>query len=380
VAVLLGVLWRAWVMGGVGVVSRAAEIPETQRSLVHAPPQGARSLVAMLGQLAWPRGLSPVYPEPASTPGAALAGWLCLALLVATAVLAFRARRRHPLLALGVLGGLLASLPTMGIVPLSNLRADRYAYAPSLAIFLVVATALVAGLQAARWMRGGPLFDLPRPWLAIAALLLLLGLLTMRQGRLWRSDLALWEEATRRDPASPDAWSALGEARLRAGLPEGALEAVRRALTLADEPHARELLGIVLMERGDLPAARRALAAALAAAPAHHRAELLNDLGACELRLGLVDLALHRFEEARTLAPGYDRPWLNAARVLESRGQDEQALALLRALLVAAPESFDGWAQLGAVLERQGRAAEAGQAFRRARALGYRGSPGKSGL
>jgi tetratricopeptide (TPR) repeat protein len=190
--------------------------------------------------------------------------------------------------------------------------------------------------------------------------------------RIWRSDLTLWGHATRQAPGAPRAWSGLAEANLRAGLLDPALEAARRSLTLSDDFHGRELLGIILMERGDLTGARRQLEDALAQGAEHHRPELLNDLGACELALGLVGTALGRFEEARRLAPHYDRPWLNGARALTGQGRRDEALALLEAAVLAAPDSFDVWAQLAAAREGRGDVARAREARDRARELGWR--------
>ena len=60
------------------------------------------------------------------------------------------------------------------------------------------------------------------------------------------------------------------------------------------------------------------------------RPEWLNNLGYCELRLGLPDAALEHFAEARLLAPHYDPAWLNAARALQQKGDWEGARRLLQ--------------------------------------------------
>jgi tetratricopeptide (TPR) repeat protein len=361
-AVALATGWRALVMGGVGIVSHTAEIPAPHRSLLHALPQGAWGFATGVAGLLLPVfRLSPEYDEGP-------VGWGVMVLVGAALLVAWRLRRRYPLLALGVLGAWVAYLPTAGLVPLSNLRADRYLYLPSLPLLLAAAGLLVAGLE--RVLRGPPLFELPRPWIALAVLLVVLGLRTRVQGRVWRNDLTLWSQGTAVAPRSPRAWNALAEARLRAGQRTAALEAARRSLALAEDAQGRELLGIALMESGDLTGARRELERALAASPAQHRPELLNNLGACELELGLLDQALARFAAARRLEPSYDRPWLNAARALQKASRADEALALLQQMTEAQPQSFDGWGQLGAALEERGQPAEALSAYRRALALG----------
>jgi hypothetical protein len=324
-AALVPLAWRTWAMGGAGLVSHTAELPPEHRHLLTAVPIGAWSFLCGLGQLVFPWRLSPDYVELEHP----VLGWAALVVIALAAAGAWRLRSRQPWLALGVLGGIAAYWPTLGLVPISNLRADRYLYLPALPLSLAVAALLgllVARVPALR----GRTFEVPRPWLVLALLVALLGARTRQQARVWRDDLTLWTHATRIQPGASRAWTALSEARLRRGLLPGAHAAVEHSLAIADDPHARELFGIVLMEEGDLAGAHRALERALATAEPHHRAEWLNNLGACELRLGQVDAALARFQEARRLAPDYEQAWLNAARALQEKGDPEGARRLLQ--------------------------------------------------
>jgi tetratricopeptide (TPR) repeat protein len=325
VAALLPVAWRAWAMGGPALVSHTAEIPPEHRTPLAALPIAAWSFASGVGQWLVPRGLSPDYVELEHQ----ALGWAALGLIALAAVGAWRLRTRQPWIALGVLGAIAAYLPTFGLLPISNLRADRYFYLPSLA--LALATAALVSLLVSRvsWLRRRT-FEVPRAWLLVTLLVAGLGARTRHQVRIWHDDLTLWTHATRVQPAASRAWTLLAEARLRRGLLPGARAAVEQSLIIADDPHARELLGIVLMEQGDLDDAHRELERALAGAEPHHRAEWLNNLGACELRMGRVDEALSRFQEARRLAPDYEAAWLNAARALQQKGDREGARRLLQ--------------------------------------------------
>jgi tetratricopeptide (TPR) repeat protein len=324
-AALVPIAWRAWAMGGPALVSHTAELPPEHRTPLTALPIAAWSFLCGVGQLVVPWRLSPDYQELEHR----ALGWAAVAIIALVAVVAWRVRARQPWLSLGVLGGIAAYLPTFGLLPISNLRADRFLYLPALPLSLAVG-ALVALLARVPALRGRT-FEVPRPWLVLALLVAVLGARTRRQARIWHDDLTLWTHATRVQPGASRAWTALAEARLRRGLLPGAYAAIEHSLAIADDPHARELLGIVLMEQGDLPGARRALERALEQAEPHHRAEWLNNLGACELRLGLLDAALARFEEARRLAPLYEEAWLNAARALQQKGDAEGARRMLQA-------------------------------------------------
>jgi tetratricopeptide (TPR) repeat protein len=324
-AALLPVLWRAWVFGAAGVVSHTAELPAEQRLWWLAIPRAAWSFACGLGQWIFPWRFSPDYAE---LPRSQVAlGWLAAIAILGLAIAAFRARHRAAALSIAVLAAVAAYLPTLGLVAISNARADRYFYLPSLP--LALALTLVLGKASQRFRSlDGTLFELPRRWLVFGVLVIGLGMRARHQGRIWHDDLALWTHATAVQPAASRAWTALAEARLRRHQLTGARAAVDRSLALADDPHAHELRGIVLMEADELAAAHDELARALAAAEPHHRAEWLNNLGFCELRLGQLDAALVRFAEARRLSPTYAAPWLNAAQALERQGDSEGARRL----------------------------------------------------
>jgi Flp pilus assembly protein TadD len=312
-------LWRTWAMGAPGVVSLTAEIPPEHRAWAHAVPAGALAFVQGVWHLFVPLGLSPEYDGA----GARWLGWAALVLVAAGVAAALRVRRRWPWVALGFLAAVVAYLPTMGWVPISNLRADRYLYLPLAGLMLALAAVAVPLLERIP----GTFFEVPRGWVVMAAAVAALGLGTLRQGRIWRNDLALWARGTKVAPRSPRAWNALGEALLRAGATGRALEAVQRSLALAEDPQTRELLGLIQLERGDLATACHTLATALAATPEVHRPELLNDLGLCELQRDRLAEALAHFREAQRLAPGYYHPWVNAGRALEKMGRRDEAQA-----------------------------------------------------
>jgi tetratricopeptide (TPR) repeat protein len=368
-------VWRAWVMGGPAVVSRAAEIPDAHRDRLVAVPAAAGHFLAACGQLLVPAGLKPDYdPELPSTAGARLLGWLALVVVAAAVVAAWRGRRRAPIPAFGVLAGVAAYLPHFGLVPLTNLRADRYLYAPSLPLTLALAVALVSALRCVdgggRGAPAGRLSSASRT--VLVAAILALGLRAWSQGRVWRHDLALWTYATRVAPASPRAWAARAAAHLRVGDTLRALEAARRSLALADDARTRQLVGLVLLAQGDVGGAHRELARAAREISGPGRAEALNNLGHSAHRLGRLEEALGHFRAAMALAPApaFDRPWLNASRVHEERGELERAIDLVQELVTRAPDSADGWRRLGALLDKAGRPQEAQDARSRAQELG----------
>jgi Flp pilus assembly protein TadD len=361
--------WRWWAVGAPLAVSRTAEIPAAHLAPTYLVPRAIIAFVAGLGQTLFPLGMSPEYadrPPGTATIMLALGSLLVLAGLL---ILGLRVRRRAPWVALGLLAAVAAYLPNFGLVPLSNVRADRYFYLPSLGLSLALAWTLVAGFERLRLVREREIMGVPAPWVALAALVLALGLRTLQQGRVWRNDLAVWTRATALYPDAPRAWNGLCQALLHQGR-AGAVEAARRSLALADDADGLELLGLALAQRRDLEGAHAAFDEALAAGLApQRRAELLNNLGYLELRMQRREDALARFEEAQRLAPTLERPALNAARARIEVNDLGRATSTLRALVARAPESLEGWKLLALALERQGDLTEAHRALEQALAL-----------
>jgi protein O-mannosyl-transferase len=370
-AALAAFAWRWWAVGAAVSVSRSAEVGH-HHDLGGALRIGQSAATFFRGalQFLWPAGLAPEYPTPAGVATHPLVLTIAGLAFVAVVTGALLLRRRAPWVTLGLIWAAVAYLPNLGFFPLTNLRADRYFYLPSLGFALTLASGLA--LVSARMPRLREITVLEVPVLALAgcAALLALSVRTVRQGRVWRNDLAVFSAATESAPDSQRAWLGLAGAQMQAGRLLLAFAASQRGLALGDDFHARQMHGLVLMAQGDLAGARVQLGRALAdGPPPHHRAQILNNLGYVELKLGQVDAALGRFALARNLDPWFDRPWLNAAVALADRGNLQAAADLLGVLLTRVPESVDGWKQLGSLHERAGRTAAARSAYQRARSL-----------
>jgi tetratricopeptide (TPR) repeat protein len=133
---------------------------------------------------------------------------------------------------------------------------------------------------------------------------ILTGDLTLQRGR---PELAgeSYTQALRRDAASADAWSGLGQARHATGDLAGALSALDTAQRLAPEDPW-----------------------------------ILNNRGVVERDLGRLDAACAAFETAARIAPELYAPAANLARTLERLGRVDEARAWReRAALLEGPRS-----------------------------------------
>ncbi len=243
-----------------------------------------------------------------------------LVLLVGFAVLAWRLRRRAPVVSLGVAFLLLAFLPTSSIVPGRHFMFEHRAY-PALVGF---ALAAAAGLEALTRGRGTLLRG-------VAFLpVVLFSLATHLRNEVWSSERALWTEAVERAPRSAPAHLNLGLALQQEGRAAEAVAHYRRVLELRpDDAPVRVNLGNLARDTGRLDEAER------------------------------------WYREAMELAPWDDSPRWHLGNVMLDRGRVVEAERLYRRALELRPEAVPPRYNLAKCLERMGRLREAVDEYER---------------
>ncbi|MHC5209189.1 MAG: tetratricopeptide repeat protein [Planctomycetota bacterium] len=322
-----------------------------------------RALWFYAGKLAWPSGLSAVYPrwEVAGTsPVEHLPGLLWCGVLFA----AWRARAgwgRPVLFAVGSATLLVA--PALGFVTMTHhalsLVADHFQYVSMIALLALAASAAATHWPAERRAVG----------LAVAALVVAgLGVLSARRAADWSDVESLSRALVAQRETSWFGHANLGSVLLARG--DDAQAAVHLARAVELNPlAARPLLNLAELRAraGDLSEAevflRRAIAAHPALAEAHAKhADVLIDLGR-------VEEAERAVREALRLQPQDTTATLVQAKLLLASGDAAGAETLCRRAVAARPERADAHNRLGFALVSQGRDREAEQAFTAALAL-----------
>ncbi len=285
----------------------------------------ARAFWRYVELLLWPAGLCPDHRVVLSTtlasPPTLVAWWGLGGVMIAV----FALRRRAPLLAFAGIWFLTTWLPISNLLPSAYILADRYLYAPSVALSIGCASLWLAIRVRTR---GRPFATRARQLVA-AACVVGLAATTLWHTQFWRNDDALWARTLRCNPQSFLAWNNLG---LR-------LEARER--------HAESL-----------PYFERAAELGFGAAR-HNRAEAL--------------LAMQRHEEAvaeysRALAfdPGLVAAVRGRAQAYYELGRFAEAEADYDRLIAAHPGLAEPWNLRGAARVARGRHRAAERDFARA--------------
>ncbi len=312
-----------------------------------------------LGKFCWPADQAFLYPRWEIDAGRILTWGFPLAVVAAFATLAGLAKRigRGPLAVALVYGAMIA--PASGFFYVYFFQfsfvQDHFQY------FACVAPAVLVGALAWR------LFAQPTlRATCVAAVLVLLTIVSWRQTRLFRDTETLWLDTIAKNPAAWMAQYNLGLARVEAGRIDDGIALYSEALrsnpscVLAHYNLARALQ---LRKRDD-----EALAHYEEAIRLHpQQTAARNNLGLLLMERGRSDDALAHYDAALLADPGFVSARINRANALMSLARAEEALRDYDAVL-ASGSSVPAEIHLyrGMVLSRMGRHRPAVDAFRQA--------------
>jgi tetratricopeptide (TPR) repeat protein len=332
-----------------------AEGPEFELGLLERSLIAGRALWFYLGKLVWPHPLVFNYVRwevDAAQWSQYL--WPLLALAVLAVLWAGRRRLgRAPLVAVLFFAGTL--LPALGFVNVYPHRysfvADHFQYLASLGVL----TLLAAG--AARLLPRG----LPGQLLR-GAVLAILVLLCLRQGRVWANHETLWLDTVEKNPSSWVGFHNLGNLAVRRSDLDAADTYYRKTLELFPE-HIPTLndVGLILVQRGQTADALPYYQRALELDPEVFVTR--SNLGLAHLALGEPGKAAEHLREAVRLLPGDARTHHQLAGALVAIGEPGPAEEHFREAIRLAPRMIVARVRLGELLAMQGKVAQAIEVF-----------------
>ena len=337
--------------GGQHIVS--AEQTHWSLRLANVPVSYAR----YLGKLFWPVDLAALYPMPGRWGFWPVAGSVVLLLLIT--MFAARRARSAPWLITGWLMFLGTLVPVIGLVPNGYQSiADRYAYIPSIGLFVAVVWAVAD--YSVRWKF--------RPFLlpggALVALLVC-GSLTWLQAGCWRNSLTLWTHCVAVTRDNVMARISLGNVLQQGGQISEAMAQYREVLRLdPNQAHANLDLGAALVMTGQLEEATNCFARALRSRPDWSGAHL--NLGHTLFALGDFSGALTHYVEAVRLDSNTKVAFTALAGDLSARGKSDEAVRYYLEALHFNPADVGAHYHLGLEWRQRGRVDEAVASFREA--------------
>jgi Flp pilus assembly protein TadD len=326
-------------------------------------PLGARSGNALisycryLGKLFWPTDLAVFYPHPGYWPleQVLLAG----VLIVGISVLLFVKQRRYPFLLMGWLWFCGTLVPVIGLMQAGEqAMADRFTYVPSLGVLIL-----------AIWGA----YELTRRWryqvivLSVAgsaAIVLCIGLTRQQLGH-WKDNETLFRHALEVTENNYFAHKALGDALLKKGQTDEAINQYQEAIRLKpDSADAHYNLGNALLKKDQTDEAISQYQEVIRLKP--DSADAQNNLGDALLKKGQTDEAINQYQEAIRLKPDSADAHYNLGNALRKKGQIDEAINQYQEVIRLKPDDAEAHNNLGVALAIKGQTDEAIRQFQEA--------------
>lgn len=313
-----------------------------------------RAIWFYAAKLAWPAGLTTIYPRWTTPVAAWQLIWPLTALAVPVALYALRHRLgRGACCAVCCFGITLA--PVLGLVDFDFMRyafvADRYQYLASAAL---IALAVAAG---SRLAAAQPV--LKKPLIGVAAIVAALyALASFVHARDYRDMETLFRANVARNPEAWAPYGHVGYGAAMAGRLEEAIGWYRQALARnPDDAWTHFGIAGALSRSGQRDAAIEHLQRGLELKP--RSAEGHTNLGVLLSERGEVSAAVQHFERAIELAPQSTYAYINLGALLAEQGRSDEALALYRRAIEIDPTQAMAHTNLALALSRSGHRDEA---------------------
>jgi tetratricopeptide (TPR) repeat protein len=308
-------------------------------------------------KLLWPARLTFVYPRWKLDAGLFLS-WLPLAGLVVGGALLWAWRRRSWARA-GLFGCgffVLSLAPVLGFFDVFYFRfsyvADHFQYLACIGLI-----SLAAGTGTAICKRAGP-WGRELGMVAAAIAVLMLGVSTWRQARIYQNLKTLWGDTLAKNPQCWLAHNNLGSVLLRERNFSDAIGHFDQALEIKpDYAEAHNNLGNAMAQTGKIEEAIAQYEEALRINPDYVEAH--TNLGTTLAQTGQIEEALAHYEQALRINPGRAELHVNLGNTLAQVGRMPEAIAQYEEALRIDPDRAEVFANLGNALAQVDRVPEA---------------------
>lgn len=315
-----------------------------------------------LGKLFWPVNLTFIYPRWHIDQAAWWQYLAPIAVLLVSVGLWFLSRwNRAPLAAwLYFVGTLFPALGFLSVYPFRfSFVADHFQYLAAIGP-LTLAAAGLAGFFRTLTDRRQSL-----RLVVCVTLLLVLGVLSWRQSRMYTDIESLWQTTIARNPSAFLACNNLGNILAAQGKEDEAIAQFRRAIEIKpDYEEAHYNLANALDRQGKRDEAIDNYEKAIEINPNLVAAH--NNLGTAFLNQGRLEAASEQYRQALDKDPAYAEAHNNLGFLLEKQGKAAEAIREYQQAIELNPNRAEFYSNMGNLLATQGRTTEAAQQFQKA--------------
>jgi tetratricopeptide (TPR) repeat protein len=313
------------------------------------------SYLKYIAKMIWPQNLAVFYPFPDKIPLWQFTAALTVLMVVTLAV--FRERKRRPYLGIGWLWYLGTLMPVIGLVQVGlwPAMADRWAYIPSIGIFLMLAWG-VPDL----WKRRR--FSQPALAATLTVVISAGMVLTWIQVAYWKDSFTLFQHALKVTSKNYIADNILGIELKNQGKVDQAVTHFKTAVKIKPSyalPYYN--LANSLELQGETAQAIKNYEQAIRLSP--DLASAHNNLGVLLEKQGQLNEAVAHFKAVLELNAEDAGIHLNIGNVLVKQKKYDAALEHYHAALGMDPENADIYYNLGIAFNRQGKTEEAIRQF-----------------
>jgi tetratricopeptide (TPR) repeat protein len=239
---------------------------------------------------------------------------LGLAVLVLVTAAAWYYRRRWPLAAFGWLMFLVLLAPTSSVVPIRDVIAERRMYLPLIGLLLIGIEFLGRVRVTSKALAGG-----------LAAVLVVMGVLTWNRNQVWSGPVALWEDTVAKSPNKARPHFQLAYAYYNANRCGEASTHYEAASRFGPPEPALLIDWALALDCGNRPA--DALAKLEQAAALKRDAHVYSLIGMLHGKAGRRDAALAALETAAKLDPSFEMTYVYRGNVYATAGEFDLAAA-----------------------------------------------------
>lgn len=203
---------------------------------------------------------------------------------------------------------------SINLIPRANIIAEHKLYLISIGFCLALATAIFTFIQ-----------NKEKRILTITGIILTLSFLTFQRNKIWKNEITLWQDVVKKSPNKPRAHLNLGQAYLRYGKNQRALEEFMNTLML-DPSNIKTYnsLGTFYYKRQNFDEALKQFNTALRLDPKYADAYINRaNLYSSQKKF---DLALADFDKAKKLKGGYTMLYANRGSLYGQMGKYDLAI------------------------------------------------------